>query len=91
MYVVSLGQGKIFRILPTGEGDTAVTADGTAVPSLPPDVIPPPIVDGQDQDEGEEKPELDQDEEEVADEDDDDGNDDEDDGNSDEDQEEDED
>ena len=92
MYVVSLGQGKIFRILPIGEGDAI--AGGTAVPPPPPpsDVIPPPTVDEQDEDDTEEQdvPEQDEDEDDgaVADEDDDDNDDD---GSSDEDQDEDED
>lgn len=73
MYVVSLGQGKIFKLLPTGEGDAV--AGGTAVPSPPPpapDVIPPPIVDEQDVDDSEEQdvPEQDEDDDDVADEDD---------------------
>jgi hypothetical protein len=96
MYVVSLGQGKIFRILPTGEGDTT-TAGGTELPSLPPpspEVIPPPIIDDVDEDDTEEQDVPEQDDEDVADGDDDDNDDDDnnsDDGNSDEDQDEDED
>jgi glucose/arabinose dehydrogenase len=60
MYVVSLGQGKIFRILPTGEGDTS--ADGGAVapfpspPSTPtapsPPTTAPPAVDEEDDENG---------------------------------------
>jgi aldose sugar dehydrogenase len=39
LYVVSLGQGKIFRILPTGEGDTS--AGGGALAPLPSPPSPP--------------------------------------------------
>ena len=55
MYVVSLGQGKIFRILPTGEGDAV--AGGTAVPPppSPTDVVPPPTVEDEDEDDSEEQ------------------------------------
>jgi glucose/arabinose dehydrogenase len=63
MYVVSLGQGKIFKILPTGE--VPPPAPPTAVP-LPPAPVPaptvPPVVE-------EEVPEPEEEEEEVADED----------------------
>jgi aldose sugar dehydrogenase len=85
MYVVSLGQGKIFRILPTGEGDTAATADGTSAPS-PPDVIPPPIIDEQDQDDTDEEDVPEEEENEITDEEEDDDDND-DDGSSDEDKE----
>ena len=49
MYVVSLGQGKIFRILPANEVDTS--ADGVAPPSslAPPAEVIPPIPDDEDQ------------------------------------------
>ena len=43
MYVVSLGQGKIFRILPTADLD--MSASGDSIPSVqlaPPEAIPPP-------------------------------------------------
>jgi aldose sugar dehydrogenase len=60
MYVVSLGQGKIFRILPTGEGDTS--AGGGAVAPLPsppstptapsPPTTAPPAVDEEDDENG---------------------------------------
>ena len=43
MYVVSLGQGKIFRILPTGDGDVSV---GT-VPTTPPAAAVPPATVGE--------------------------------------------
>jgi aldose sugar dehydrogenase len=43
MYVVSLGQGKIFKIVPTGEADTT---SGT-IP--PPTVTVPPVTDGEDE------------------------------------------
>jgi glucose/arabinose dehydrogenase len=78
MYVVSLGQGKIFKIVPTGEEDTAATAGGTTVPSPPPNVIPPPIADEQDEDDTEGQGLPEQDEDDVADEDDGDDNDDDD-------------
>jgi glucose/arabinose dehydrogenase len=93
MYVVSLGQGKIFKILPTGEGDAV--AGGTAVPSLPPpapDAVPTPTVDDEDADEAEEQDEADEDDNDADEGDDNDNDDDnDDDGNSDEDQDEDED
>ena len=43
MYVVSLGQGKIFRILPTADLD--MSASGDSIPSVQlavPEAIPPP-------------------------------------------------
>ena len=46
MYVVSLGQGKIFRILPTDQGDTSVSA--TPPPTAPAETVPP-ILDDEDQ------------------------------------------
>jgi aldose sugar dehydrogenase len=46
MYVVSLGQGKIFRILPTAELDMSATGDSTpSVPLFPPETTPAPVVD----------------------------------------------
>ncbi|MGH9978168.1 MAG: hypothetical protein ACRD8Z_20405, partial [Nitrososphaeraceae archaeon] len=82
MYVVSLGQGKIFKILPTGEGDTV--AGGTELPPTqpPPDVTPPPTVDEGDEDDSEEQDPPEQGDEEDEDED---SNDDEDDGDDDDD------
>ena len=67
LYVVSLGQGKIYRILPTGEGDAAAGGGGTPVPppSPAPDAIPPPVVDEEDVDEAEEEDEPEQDDDEV--------------------------
>ena len=44
VYVVSLGQGKIFRILPTGEGDVSV---GTVPPTPPAAADVPPAPDGE--------------------------------------------
>ena len=88
MYVVSLGQGKIFRILPTGEGDAV--AGGTALPSPPappPDVIAPP--DEEEDDDSEEQDGSEQEDQDVVEEEDDDENND--DGNGDEEQDEDED
>jgi glucose/arabinose dehydrogenase len=83
MYVVSLGQGKIFRILPTGEGDTAA-GSGTAVPPQSP-------IDDEAEDNRQEQDVPEQDEEEQDDEDEDEGNnDDNDDGNEEEDEQEDE-
>ena len=49
MYVVSLGQGKIFRILPTGEGDTSASA------APPPTTTIPPIINGEDEGDTEEQ------------------------------------
>ncbi|MPZ07641.1 MAG: hypothetical protein GEU26_14695 [Nitrososphaeraceae archaeon] len=49
MYVVSLGQGKIFRILPTGEGDTSASA------APPPTSTIPPIINGEDEGDTEEQ------------------------------------
>ncbi|MGA7370244.1 MAG: PQQ-dependent sugar dehydrogenase [Nitrososphaeraceae archaeon] len=49
MYVVSLGQGKIFKILPTADLDMSASA-GT-IPSVPlssPDTTPPPVGDATD-------------------------------------------
>ena len=43
MYVVSLGQGKIFRILPTGEGDTSASAAPPTTSTIP------PIINGEDE------------------------------------------
>jgi aldose sugar dehydrogenase len=63
MYVVSLGQGKIFRILPTGEGDTVDDGTESFPPPPPPDVMPPPIDDENDS-EGQDAPEQDDDEDE---------------------------
>jgi hypothetical protein len=67
LYVVSLGQGKIYRILPTGEGDAAAGGGGTPVPppSPAPDAIPPPVVGEEDVDEAEEEDEPEQDDDEV--------------------------
>jgi aldose sugar dehydrogenase len=45
MYVVSLGQGKIFRILPTDQGDTSVSE---APPAAPTETVPP-IPDNEDE------------------------------------------
>ncbi len=61
MYVVSLGQGKIFRILPTGQGDTS---DSTVPPSAVPAEGVPPILDNEDQADIEEQDLPEQDEEE---------------------------
>jgi aldose sugar dehydrogenase len=46
MYVVSLGQGKIFKILPTADLDMSSSAGN--IPSLPlasPETPSPPVVD----------------------------------------------
>jgi glucose/arabinose dehydrogenase len=46
MYVVSLGQGKIFKILPTADLD--MSASGDSIPTLPlasPEATLPPVVD----------------------------------------------
>lgn len=67
LYVVSLGQGKVYRILPTGEADAAAGGGGTPVPppSPAPDAIPPPpVVDEEDVDEAEEQDEPEQDDDE---------------------------
>jgi glucose/arabinose dehydrogenase len=45
MYVVSLGQGKIFRILPTDQGDTSVSEAPLAAPTE----TVPPISDNEDE------------------------------------------
>jgi glucose/arabinose dehydrogenase len=77
MYVVSLGQGKIFKILPTGE--VPPPAPPTAVPP-PPAPLPappaPPVVEEvvPEQEEEEEEEVADEDEDQDEDEDDDDGN-----------------
>jgi glucose/arabinose dehydrogenase len=88
LYVVSLGQGKIFKILPTGDGDAV--AGGTTVPPppAPPDVIPP---SEQEEDDSEEQDVPEQEDEDVDDGDDesDDDDDDNNNGNSDGDQDED--
>jgi aldose sugar dehydrogenase len=47
MYEVSLGQGNIFRILPTEEGDTSV-ASAASPPAAPTETVPP-ILDNEDQ------------------------------------------
>ncbi|MGA9934645.1 MAG: hypothetical protein WBP83_05930, partial [Nitrososphaeraceae archaeon] len=44
VYVVSLGQGKIFKIVPTGEGDT--NNAGGSVPPPPTTSTASPTVDG---------------------------------------------
>ncbi|MGH9978823.1 MAG: PQQ-dependent sugar dehydrogenase [Nitrososphaeraceae archaeon] len=65
MYVVSLGQGKIFRILPTGQGDTSAS-------TVPPSAVPaegvPPILENEDQTdiEGQDLPEQDEEENEAG-------------------------
>jgi aldose sugar dehydrogenase len=44
MYVVSLGQGKIFRILPTADLDMSASGDSIpSVPLSPPETIPPVV------------------------------------------------
>ena len=46
MYVVSLGQGKIFRILPTADLD--MSASGDSIPTIPltsPETTLPPVGD----------------------------------------------
>jgi hypothetical protein len=90
LYVVSLGQGKIFKILPTSEGDISAGA----IPSPPPtpDVISPPVVDDEEDDSEEQDiAEQDDDNDDVSDDENDDDDNDNDNGNSDEDQDEDED
>jgi glucose/arabinose dehydrogenase len=65
MYVVSLGQGKIFRILPTGQGDSS---DSIVPPSAVPAEGVPPILENEDQAdiEGQDLPEQDEEENEVG-------------------------
>jgi glucose/arabinose dehydrogenase len=65
MYVVSLGQGKIFRILPTDQGDTSASA--TPPPTAPAETVPP-ILDDEDQvdTEGQDLTEQDDEENEVS-------------------------
>src|ERR687891_1129860 len=65
MYVVSLGQGKIFRILPTDQGDTS---DSTVPPSAVPAEGVPPILENEDQAdiEGQDLPEQDEEENEAG-------------------------
>jgi hypothetical protein len=60
MYVVSLGQGKIFRILPTDQGDTSAATASTALPAE----NVPPILDNEDQVDTEEQDLPEQDNEE---------------------------
>ena len=86
LYVVSLGQGKIFKILPTSE------VAGAIPPPPTPDVIPPPVVDDEEDDSEEQDiAEQDDDNDDVADDESDDDDDDNNNGNSDDDQDEDED
>jgi hypothetical protein len=69
MYVVSLGQGKIFKILPTGEVPTPAPPTAVPPPPAPLPALPaPPVVE-------EEVPEQEEEEEEAADEDEDQGED----------------
>jgi glucose/arabinose dehydrogenase len=65
IYVVSLGQGKIFRILPTDQGDTSASA--TPPPTGPAETVPP-ILDDEDQvdTEGQDLTEQDDEENEVS-------------------------
>src|ERR687891_1157140 len=65
MYVVSLGQGKIFRILPTDQGDTSASA--TPPPTAPAEPVPP-ILDDEDRvdTEGQDLTEQDDEENEVS-------------------------
>jgi aldose sugar dehydrogenase len=71
MYVVSLGQGKIFRILPTGEGDTSSGGEIAPLPS-PPATVAPPVIDDGNEDDTEEQDVPEQDVEDEGDEDNDD-------------------
>lgn len=51
MYVVSLGQGKIFKILPTDEDDISTDT----IPSIPPAATVPPVTNGEDEGDTEEE------------------------------------
>jgi aldose sugar dehydrogenase len=64
MYVVSLGQGKIFRILPIGEGDTS----SGAIPSVPPAAPVPPVINDENGGDTVEQDLSEQDDEDEADE-----------------------
>jgi glucose/arabinose dehydrogenase len=64
MYIVSLGQGKIFRILPTGEGDTS----SGAIPSVPPAAPVPPVINDENGGDTVEQDLSEQDDEDEADE-----------------------
>ena len=65
MYVVSLGQDKIFRILPIDQGDTS---DSTVPPSAVPAEGVPPFLENEDQAdiEGQDLPEQDEEENEAG-------------------------
>jgi glucose/arabinose dehydrogenase len=76
MYAVSLGQGKIFKILPTGEGDTVATAGDVVPPHPSSATAAPPIVDEDDEGDTEEQDTPEQDDEDVVDDNDDDDKDD---------------